>query len=315
MSARGLSAHPFAVTFTASSAGNRRARCPLSPLMFLAAIIPLTALNTLPPEPPPFFGRAGHALFLNLVADADPALADARHEPRGDKPFTVSNPTRELLRETRRAQMFSKSGQPIRAGEQFAWRVTTFDARLSQTVLEKVLPQLPREVRLGAARFEVGASITARAQHRWAGISDAHSLWQKWFHETRQVDKQLALEFASPTAYRHIHRNMLLPLPEGIFTGYLAAWNAHGAPTLEQDLIAHLAQAVSIRHYQLTTTDVNFGAFREAGWLGVCRYTIHSEELALRRVLHLLADFAFYCGTGYKTTQGMGQTRKVSEEV
>ena len=29
------------------------------------------------------------------------------------------------------------------------------------------------------------------------------------------------------------------------------------------------------------------------------------------RVTNCLADFAFYCGTGYKTTMGMGQTRRV----
>ena len=33
------------------------------------------------------------------------------------------------------------------------------------------------------------------------------------------------------------------------------------------------------------------------------------EEERLREV-NLLADFAFYCGTGYKTTMGMGQTRR-----
>src|SRR4030067_786904 len=58
--------------------------------MFVSAIIPLTPLNTPAPQPNRFHGRAAHALFLDLVRRADAELADKLHEPRGDKPFTVS---------------------------------------------------------------------------------------------------------------------------------------------------------------------------------------------------------------------------------
>jgi CRISPR-associated endoribonuclease Cas6 len=68
---------------------------------------------------------------------------------------------------------------------------------------------------------------------------------------------------------------------------------------------------VMISRYALRTERVDFGSFGETGWMGVCRYEVFSEEVALKRVLHLLSDFAFYCGTGYKTPQGMGQTRKL----
>ena len=34
------------------------------------------------------------------------------------------------------------------------------------------------------------------------------------------------------------------------------------------------------------------------------------ENTEMLRLVNLLADFAFYCGTGYKTTMGMGQTRR-----
>ena len=284
--------------------------------MFIAAVIPLTVQTAPASKTARFFGRQTHALFLDLVARADAALADALHEPRSDKPFTVSNLIRAESQFTQRASQtarpFERASASPRVGERFVWRVTAFDARLSETLKEKVLPRLPRQVRVGAAQFEVGAPITERAQHSWAGTSDAGQLWQKWFHETPPPDKQFALEFVSPTAYRHIHRNMLVPLPEGIFTRYLAAWNAHGAPALEQDLLEQIARGVTIQRYALQTTSVDFGDFREAGWLGICHYTIHSEEIALRRVAHLLADFAFYCGTGYKTTQGMGQTRRMA---
>ena len=79
--------------------------------MFLSAIIPLTALNTPPPEANRFFGREAHALFMDLVRRADPALAESIHEPRGDKPFTVSG----LLESRNHRAPLS----PIRASTQY----------------------------------------------------------------------------------------------------------------------------------------------------------------------------------------------------
>ena len=35
-----------------------------------------------------------------------------------------------------------------------------------------------------------------------------------------------------------------------------------------------------------------------------------TDNLEMLRWVNLLTDFAFYCGTGYKTTMGMGQTRR-----
>ncbi len=315
--------------------------------MFLSAIIPLTALCPLAAQTRAFWGRQAHALFLHLVQSADPTLADALHTAREDKPFTVSNP-KFLMRApsppakdtsspqvnlaTARArperEQDAGAGLPsvvvpqqgaegvehgVRAGDVFEWRITAFEKDLVEVLRGKVLPELPREVRLGAARFAVGAPRTERAQHSWAGTSDAAELTNRWFHTERHPDKRITLQFASPTAYRQIHRTILVPNPAGIFAGYLKAWNAYCAPRLEPDLADIVESQVAISSYRLHTAKVDFGDYRETGWVGTCTFSVLSDEIALRRVLHLLADFAFYCGTGYKTTQGMGQTRKLAE--
>ncbi|MBI4674163.1 MAG: CRISPR system precrRNA processing endoribonuclease RAMP protein Cas6 [Chloroflexi bacterium] len=272
--------------------------------MFLSVILPLTALNTPAPEANHFFGREAHALFLNLVQNADPLLAAALHEPRGDKPFTVSGLT-----------PVKRGAGMIRAGQTYEWRITSFEPRLSALLSHQVLPHLLPQVRLGAAQFQVGAPLTEQQQHPWAGASDARALVRKWFDETPRVEKRITLQFASPTAYRHIHRNILVPNPEALWAGYLAAWNAHSAPRFEDDLIAQVAQNVALTRYALNTERADFAEYRETGWVGTGTFTIFSGEIALCRVLHLLADFAFYCGTGYKTTQGMGQTRRLEQKT
>ncbi len=47
------------------------------------------------------------------------------------------------------------------------------------------------------------------------------------------------------------------------------------------------------------------------GAAGVVTYELLAAAEAHARALHVLADFAFYAGVGYKTTQGMGQSRRL----
>ncbi|MBI4788042.1 MAG: CRISPR system precrRNA processing endoribonuclease RAMP protein Cas6 [Chloroflexi bacterium] len=283
--------------------------------MFVSAIIPLTALNVPDPQPNRFHGRAAHALFLDLVRRADAELADKLHEPRGDKPFTVS----AVLPHSLSSAPSPSPGTELRSrrgggGAGVGVRFTTFEPRLSHVLGDSVLPNLPREIRLGTALFTTGTPITDRALHPWAGTTDAGALVERWFGAGQRIEQRVDLEFASPTAHRQIHRNMLFPQPAALWGGWLRAWNAVAQPTFEEDLIARVEADVAISRYTLRTEVVDFGEYREAGWVGKCGFTIFSDEVALRRVLHLLADFAFYCGTGYKTTQGMGQTRRTSEQ-
>jgi len=267
--------------------------------MFLAGVIPLEPLDPPAPDPRRFLGRAAHALVLDLVRHADPALAASLHQARGDKPFTVA-----LL--------------PAPSGVG-ALRLTAFEPHLAQTIVERVLPNLPREVRLGNVHLAPGAPITDRHAHRWAGITSAAELVNRWFQNDPaptglEPDRsnRITLEFATPTAHRQIHRNIVFPMPMQLWGGWLRAWNTYAHPAFEADLIAQVEQHVALSQYALKTGMVDFGEFRTAGWIGRATFSCFSRERALWRVLNLLADFAFYCGTGYKTTQGMGQTRKIT---
>jgi CRISPR/Cas system endoribonuclease Cas6 (RAMP superfamily) len=45
------------------------------------------------------------------------------------------------------------------------------------------------------------------------------------------------------------------------------------------------------------------------GFSGFCAYKISGVEAAVSSQAAQLAEFSLYCGTGYKTTMGLGQTR------
>jgi len=279
--------------------------------MLLSTIIPLTATNT--PQENAYLGRACHALFLNLIGRAEPSLAEKLHEPRGSKPFTVS-------------ALFSWDHphlvQPeVREGERYWIRFTSIQAELSHLLAEEVLPNLPTTVELGPGRFQVETPITEVEAHPWARTTTAEALVEKWFGGNR-LPRQFEMEFTSPTAIRRIHRNVVLPLPAGIFQGYLRAWNRWARPAFDRDLLDLVEADVHVTRYRLETRALDFGPKEgggassrrrmEPGFVGRCAFTIFHHEPAMRRVIHLLADFAQFCGTGYKTTQGMGQTRLIT---
>jgi CRISPR/Cas system endoribonuclease Cas6 (RAMP superfamily) len=94
-----------------------------------------TELNTPAPKANHFLGREAHALFLDLVRRADPALAETLHQPRGDKPFTVS-----ALLPSPPAKREGPGVKVVRAGKHYEWRITAFESHLAQVIAEQVLP-------------------------------------------------------------------------------------------------------------------------------------------------------------------------------
>jgi len=285
--------------------------------MFLSAILPLTPLR--PPAPTRFFGREAHALFLGLVHAADPALAAALHEARGDKPFTVayltSHPQSPLPSPDPSTALRVHQERGLGAGGSgVRWlRFTAFEPRLAQCLAQTILPNVPGEIRLGDAWFTPGAPLTERAAHPWAGTRDPRALVDHWFASDAPLDARVHLQFLTPTAHRAIHRNILFPQSAQVWGGWLRAWNAYAQPAWEDDLIAQIEAHVALSQYTLKTERLDYGEFTQAGWVGRATFTCFSKERALWRVLHLLAEFAFYCGTGYKTTQGMGVTRQLAK--
>ena len=294
--------------------------------MFLSAILPLTALNA--SEQDTFLGREAHALFLSLVASASPGLADKLHADEQRKPFTVSGLRRatrydvapssaEKMEEVNRSARLAA----IQPGQSFTLRFTSVSPDLTAALLESVLPRLPETIRLGDAIFQTAAPITQSELHPWACQSSAEELKTKWFAPTHAPPRQLELEFASPTMIKQRGRFLVMPIPIVVFQSYLMAWNACASPAFEDDLLTLVERDVWVTRYHLRTRSLAMRgagegvdaarASHQLGFLGRCAFTCFSPERALWRTLHLLADFAFFCGTGYKTTQGMGQTRKI----
>lgn len=124
------------------------------------------------------------------------------------------------------------------------------------------------------------------------------------------------MQFLSPTVFRSKgKRNVLFPEPRLLFQSWLSRWEGILPGSLDNDLLALVEQGTRISEYSLETRILHFSSYREIGFQGKCTVDIAGELLGNAvRSLNALADFAFYCGTGAKTTMGMGQTRRLNDD-
>ena len=85
----------------------------------------------------------------------------------------------------------------------------------------------------------------------------------------------------------------------------------------KQPLLDFVARHAGLTSVESKSRMLDFGKHKAIGFVGSCAYQFFVErqsdgkgDTEMLRLANLLADFAFYCGTGYKTTMGMGQTRR-----
>ena len=155
----------------------------------------------------------------------------------------------------------------------------------------------------------VGISAEPVATEGWGKLTSFEQMM-----EEAGISDKLILEFKSPPTFRQGKVQLLYPLPENVFGSYMRRWNGTATVELDSSKISDAAvEHVVAERYRLETRVMPYGEAQYNGFLGYCQYRILTDDLETRRVFNLLADFALFAGTGQKTTQGMGQTRRLTE--
>ncbi|MEM2889795.1 MAG: CRISPR-associated endoribonuclease Cas6 [Candidatus Hadarchaeum sp.] len=266
----------------------------------------LAAVFTLRPQQhaaiPADQGRALAAEFLRWVQARDPAFAAELHRANERRPYTFSS-LRSGSFHSR--QLFLLPNHPV------WWRVTTLTPRLSAFLQEQILPHLPAEITLGGQTFDVLSATCDARQHPWAGQTTFENLAAGALLEERQPRPYIQMEFATPTTFHSEGRHQPFPLPKMVFLQWLEKWNAFSPVRFPRDVIAIVKNHLAVSRYRLESHVVKFGETMFIGFTGYCSYRLLVEDPYWLRVLHALASFAFFCGTGAKTSFGMGQTRKI----
>lgn len=281
--------------------------------------MPISTLISLIPENDailrPTMGHHAHAAFLDIIHQTNPKLAKKLHAPASHKPFTVS----PLIAKTTR----NENRLHIRAGTDCKLRYTFLDDELFAHFGRSFLTQALPTIRLGNATFVV-KQLVSHTQSTdqtiqtvdWSGNTTYNALIQN-----AKADREIHFKFYSPTAFRIL-------TPKGqksdnyaqvdtvrCYQSWLNKWNAFSPVQFnKEECLSFITEHVRVSRTDTRTQALNFGKHTEIGWVGTCSFRfIHKERLDenLLRIANCLADFARYCGTGYKTTMGMGQTRRI----
>jgi len=250
---------------------------------------------------PPALGQVLHAFFLDSVRALDAELSAELHAPAAVKPFTVS----PLWG---RAE-FTDNRWRLYPGEEYTFRVTAVSPRLGAWLRDIWLNALPEEITLAGARLKLtGATADAR-RHPWAGAADYLEIYNKWISRD-EVPGRFTLAFRSPTAFRNRGINYPLPDPQKIFVQLLQKWNRYSPINLGDNFTEFIENNVYPASFKLETKIIHFDRYKQVGFTGLCTFGMRGREGEIpARVVHMLAEYAFYAGVGYKTTMGMGQVR------
>lgn len=235
-----------------------------------------------------------HAWFLDQVRKIDPELSAYFHDEESEKSFTLSRLEGQLLKSGERLQ--------LKVNETYRWYITG----LSQVIVRwlSIWLKVPTQINLHHAPLRIRSCAIALPPTTYAQLLQAeHS---SCFHVT--------LSFLTPTSFRRKGHHLPLPWPVNVFQSYLRRWNNFSSLPFDQDaFLTWVDDCVLIHRYRLESTKVLAGkkgsvtGFTGAIQFGLTRQAAFVPEF--EKLFYALSQLAPYCGTGHKTTFGLGQTR------
>jgi CRISPR-associated endoribonuclease Cas6 len=227
--------------------------------------------------------RAANALLYRWLEAAEPSLARFVHDQADPKPFTLSPLTAD-------------------ADGRFSLRVTLLEDQYWPYV-EKGMRQ-ERTIRVEDKILALDGEPQVTHQ-TYIALAQATS-----------IRRDIVLRFDSPTSFKSHEMTYPLPDPVLVFTSHCARWNAFVPEALQigEAWSDWVAQHVAVSRFELNSQVFHFGDHQQIGCVGQVQYVVVGTGREVdegRGPLNALADYAFFCGTGHKTTQGMGQTRRL----
>ena len=297
----------------------------------------------------PFSGELVHGAWLEWVKVAAPDVAAMLHDGNRRRLFTCSSllfpmPKQRLWQAER-----DNTHLPLHVEKTYLVRLSLLLGELFPLFYRTLMYFHTAErgaakepfMRIGKQAFlleEVIASPDGGSG--WTGFTSFAALVLQARAHRISKSQLLTLEFDSLTTFNRLRPRgkredeqgkdygsyfARLPLPEFVFPGLAKRWQELAPPELagivQKERIERYIDddGIVIEEYELRPHQVQFAHHPQRGFVGKCCYELRSPDeettaeapLTVRQQLVLLAQFAFYCGVGYKPPMGMGRVRVV----
>ncbi len=236
-----------------------------------------------------------HAWFLDQVRQFNPELSAYLHDGESEKPFNISALSGQLLASGRQLQLEAK--------QIYHWYVNALSPKVVQ-FLRQWLAQLPQILDLRDAPLQI----------KQVSIAHPPTTYAQLLQLLPEKHHNVNFSFVSPTSFRRKGHHFPLPVPVNLFHSYLRRWNDFsGIPIEQEPFLDWIDEGVIIHQHRLESVKVAAGklgsvtGFTGAMSCGLTKAALANSEFT--RLFYALAQLAPYCGTGHKTTFGLGQTR------
>ena len=229
------------------------------------------------------------AWFLDQLRQSNPELSAALHD-KAEKPFTLS----------RLAGLPFAQNLTLSADQTYCWSATALNQQVCQW-LAQWLSGRPDSLALGAAPMQILEVSIIHPATTYAALLSSR--------QTAAV-----LSFCSPTCFRHRGHYLPLPVPKTVFQSYLRRWNDFSGEVIDaDDFLDWIDENVVIAQHQIESVNITAGRRSSVtGFIGSVEFSLRAQaqqDEDYAELFGALVQLAPYCGTGQKTTFGLGQTR------
>lgn len=247
---------------------------------------------------PYFPGKKIHGMFFDILKDVDTNLSERLHGNFSDKSFTVSSFLKKDV----------ELPVTIEKDKKYLVRVTFLDENVFNAFSSGVLKKkfFKKVVSVDNFQFLVSKILFNSNDSPLAGVFSPKNLDIDDLHST-----EIKLRFYTPTLFRIGDKHLRIPDAEKIFNSLLRKFNKYSSKKLEESISERFNQ-IKIKHKSIAIKRVNLGNYYLEGFTGNVVFTFPNEDKELLKAANILSYFSFYSGVGYKTTMGLGQTKRLN---
>lgn len=262
-------------------------------------------------EFPRWWGRASQAALLDVIRQANPALAESLHaspQSQIENPQSqIQSSLRPYTASTLMGKFDRQSGAPL-PGEAYTLRWTSLTAALTAHLLDFAQQAPGSALELDHLPFRVeSASITA--DQPWAG-SDSYAALGSRLLPGGEIPRRVGFQFTSPVVFKSGGISQPLPTASLVFNSLIEKWNAFAPLALMPELRRYAEECLAVSRFDLESRPVPLkeGGLR-IGAVGQITFTATHFDRFWMGQIQVLAAFALFSGVGAGTAYGLGQGR------